>query len=381
MSGGRKTVAESDIRKTALHAAHVHAGAKMGAFAGYDMPLYYALGVLKEHEWVRASAGIFDVSHMGQVMLEGPGTAAFLEKITPSAFKTKQIGRAQYTVLTNDEGGIVDDLIITRLAEDRFFVVINAGCKEKDIAWIKSHLPAGITLDYLADRSLIAVQGPKAEAVMTDLFGVDLSDLPYMFIMPEVEVRGKIVHISRLGYTGEDGFEISVPEDAAQMVWEKLAGHKDVKPIGLAARDSLRLEMGYCLYGHDIDGGTSPLEADLGWVMDKTNTAFIGAPRILKEREQGVQRKRVGVRLTDPGVAREGADILNKDGQKIGTLTSGGPSPSCKASIGQGYVHPDFAVPGEKIFVEVRGRRLAAEVAAMPFFKPRTKSMKRQNAA
>lgn len=374
-------MAETDTRKTALHDSHLALGAKMGPFAGYDMPLYYGLGVLKEHEWVRESAGIFDVSHMGQVILDGEGVSGFLEKITPSAFRSKPIGRAQYTVLTNPEGGIVDDLIITRLAEDEFFIVINAGCKEKDIAWMKTHLPGDINLEYLEDRSLIAVQGPKAEAVMADLFDIDLSELPYMFIMPEVKILGETVHISRLGYTGEDGFEISVHNKAARKIWETLAGHKDVKPIGLAARDSLRLEMGYCLYGHDIDGGTSPLEADLGWVMSKDNTGFIGAKRTLNERENGVSRKRVGVKLTERGVAREGAEILNRDGQKIGSLTSGGPSPTLKASIGQGYVHPDFAKPGEQVFVVVRDRRLAAEISAMPFMKPRTKSMKKQNAA
>lgn len=373
-------MAETETRKTALHAAHVALGARTGPFAGYDMPLYYAPGVLKEHEWVRDAVGIFDVSHMGQVIMEGPGLAGFLEKLTPSGFRNKQMGRAQYTVLTNEEGGIVDDLIITRLEEDRFFIVINAGCKEKDIAWIKANLPAGIKLEYLQDRSLIAVQGPKAESVMTELFGVDLSNLPYMFILPDVAILGETVHISRLGYTGEDGFEISVNDTAARKIWDALAAHPDVKPIGLAARDSLRLEMGYCLYGHDIDGATSPLEADLGWVIDKNNTGFIGAARILKEREQGVSRKRVGVKLTDPGVAREGADIMSPDGEKIGALTSGGPSPTLKASIGQGYIHSDYAKTGEKILVDVRGRRLAAEVTAMPFLKPRTKSMKK-NAA
>lgn len=374
-------MAETQTRKTALHAAHVAMGAKTGPFAGYDMPLYYAPGVLKEHEWVRESAGIFDVSHMGQVMMEGPGVAEFLEKITPSGFRNKPMGRAQYTVLTNEEGGIVDDLIITRLEEERFFIVINAGCKEKDIAWIKAHMPAGIKLNYLEDRSLIAVQGPKAESVMTKLFGVGLSDLPYMSIMTEVKILGETVHTSRLGYTGEDGFEISVQETAARKIWDALAAHPDVKPIGLAARDSLRLEMGYCLYGHDIDGDTSPLEADLGWVMDKNNTDFIGAARTLKEREKGLARKRVGIKLIDPGVAREGTDIFSADGKKIGTLTSGGPSPTLKASIGQGYIDPGYTKPGEKIFLDVRGRRLAAEVATMPFVKPRTKSMKKQNAA
>ncbi|MCB1680843.1 MAG: glycine cleavage system aminomethyltransferase GcvT [Alphaproteobacteria bacterium] len=367
--------------KTALHEAHGALGAKMGPFAGYDMPLYYKEGVLKEHEWVRSSAGIFDVSHMGQLIMEGPGLAAFLEKLTPSSFQNKQFGRAQYTVLTNEEGGIVDDLIITRLDEEKFFIVVNAGCKEKDIAWIKNHMPASITLDYLQDRSLIALQGPKAEAVLNELFGVDTSDMPYMFIMPDVDILGEKVHISRLGYTGEDGFELSVPNDDALEVWNKLSGHQALKPVGLAARDSLRLEMGYCLYGHDIDGATSPVEADLGWVMGKNNTGFIGAKRVLEDKEKGPSRLRVGIRLIDPGVAREGSDIFNEKGEKIGSLTSGGPSPTLKASIGQGYIRSGLVKTGNKVLVEVRGKKLAAEIADMPFIKPRTKSMKKKDAA
>ena len=363
--------------KTALHDAHVAMNAKMGPFAGYDMPLYYDEGVLKEHEWVRKSAGIFDVSHMGQLTIEGLGVAGFLEKITPSAFQSKPNGRAQYTVLTNPEGGIVDDLIITRLEEDKFFIVVNAACKEKDIAWIKSHMPDNLTLEMLDDRSLIALQGQESEAVLEDVFGLSMNEVPYMFIVTDVEIEGKKCFISRLGYTGEDGFELSVPNEIAMDVWNKLAAHEAIKPIGLAARDSLRLEMGYCLYGHDIDGGTSPIEADLGWVMGKNNQGFIGAHRILEEKKKGVERKRVGIKLTDKGVAREGAEILNENKQKIGTLTSGGPSPSLKASIGQGYIVNDFAEPGTTVFVSVRGKELEAKVEQMPFLKPKTKSMKK----
>ena len=364
-------------QKTALHASHIALGAKMGEFAGYDMPLYYGEGIMKEHEWVRSSAGLFDVSHMGQVIIEGEGAAAFWERLTPSAFQSKKHGRAQYTVLTNENGGIIDDLIITRVSDDKFFAVINAGCKDKDIAWMKENLPEDLEFEYLKDRALIALQGPEAARALEDTLQCDVSELPYMHYMQTKSPCGKDIYISRVGYTGEDGFELSLPNEIVPRAWEGFLRHEAVKPIGLAARDSLRLEMGYCLYGHDIDEKTSPIEADLNWIMGKgDNTGFIGADRVLKDREEGTARKRVGVKLIDKGVAREGAEIRNKNDEKIGTLTSGGFSPSLQESIGQGYVESAYAQPGTKIFVNVRGRNIAAETASMPFIKARTKSMK-----
>lgn len=360
------------MKTTPLHATHVAFSAKMGEFAGYDMPLYYADGVLKEHEQVRASAGIFDVSHMGQIILEGAGVIEFLEKLTPSSFAATKPFTAKYTVLTNEEGGIVDDLIITKLSDTKFFTVINAGCKEKDIEWIKKHLPAGVTLTRLDDRALIALQGPKAEAVLKSTLGIDASGMGYMKFM-ETQHGGKELFVSRLGYTGEDGFELSVPEGYADYIWRKLADDPAVKPIGLAARDSLRLEMGYCLYGHDIDATTTPLEADLSWVMSKTNTSFIGAQKALAVPK----RKRIGVKLMDKGVAREGAEIRNAQDQKIGILTSGSFSPTLKESIGQGYVDASAATIGADVFVNVRGRNIPAKLAAMPFTPPKTKAVKK----
>jgi aminomethyltransferase len=368
------------MKKTALHESHVQLGAKMGEFAGYDMPLFYKAGVMKEHEWTRSHAGIFDVSHMGQVVIEGEGVVEFLEKITPSSFKDKAIGRAQYTVLTNEQGGIVDDLIITRLADNKFFIVINAGCKDKDIAWMKKHLPANVKLYYMENHALIAIQGRWAERIMHEVFDFAAADMPYMHLAQSQTKYGTPIFISRLGYTGEDGFEVSLPNDAALAIWEQLTEHAEVKPVGLAARDSLRLEMGYALYGHDIDDTTSPVEADLGWVMSKTNTGFIGAERVLKDKENGPVRKRIGVRLLDPGVAREGAEIRDEQDRKIGALTSGGFSPSLQQSIGQGYVEAALAKPGTKVFVNVRGRNLAAELCAMPFVQAKTKSMKKKAA-
>ncbi len=357
------------ILKTALFDAHIAAGAKTGPFAGYDMPLYYKEGVLKEHEWVRASAGLFDVSHMGQIYLEGPGVVPFLERITPSNFAKTGHYVAKYTVLTNEAGGIIDDLIITRVDDTKFFSVINAGCKEKDIAWMTDHLPADVKLTRLDDRALLALQGPKAEQALRETLGIDAGDLGYMRLLFVDDFI-----ISRLGYTGEDGFEISVPAMKAEDLWNRLLASPLVKPIGLAARDSLRLEMGYPLYGHDIDDKTTPREADLGWVMGKGNESFIGASGILGKTPA---RQRVGIKLIDKGIAREGAEIRNDKNEVIGTLTSGGHSPTLKASIGMGYVDVAYTAPGTRLFVTVRGNNIAAEVAALPFIPARTRSSKK----
>ena len=368
-------------RTTALHTLHCELGAKMGPFAGYDMPLYYGEGVIKEHEWVRSSCGLFDVSHMGQAMIKGPegsGAArAFIEKLTPSSFDKLGIDRTKYTVLTNPEGGIIDDLMVTKTSEDSFHLVINAGCKEKDLDWIKTHLPKDLELTYFADWALLALQGPKSETVIREALGIDLSDLPYMGLW----CKDYTMFISRLGYTGEDGFEISVKNEDADALARKLLSHAAVKPIGLAARDSLRLEMGYALYGHEINRETSPVEAALEWVMSKNAAGYFGELRIKKEWAGGAARRLVGLRILDPGVAREGADIRDAQDQKIGELTSGGHSPTLKASIALGYVPTALAAPGNKMFVHVRGKNLAAEVTALPFVPARTKSAKKKQAA
>ena len=363
------------MRQTPLHAAHVAANAKMAEFAGYDMPIQYPEGVMTEHNWCRDNAGIFDVSHMGQLIFEGSnndgGVAEFLEKMTPSTFSTLKNNVAKYTVLMNDEGGMVDDLIITRLADDKFFAVVNGACKEKDIEWFKKHLPDGVTLTHIEDRALIALQGPKAEKVLKEALDIDASDLNYMRYM---EFGGRC-WVSRLGYTGEDGFEISMPQEDAVTAWERLLAHPDVKAIGLAARDSLRLEMGYPLYGHDIDATTSPVEADSTWIMGKKdNKTFIGNDRVLKELENGASRKRVGIRITGKGVAREGTEIFDASGEnKIGVMTSGGFSPTLQAAIGMAYIETDKAKDGTKIIARVRGRDIEAEISEMPFVQAKTK--------
>lgn len=359
------------MKTTPLHASHLALKAKMAEFAGYDMPIQYEAGVLTEHNWTRENAGLFDVSHMGQIIVEGVDAAAMWEKLTPSAISKLGENVAKYTVLTNEQGGIVDDLIITRLCPDKFFAVINAGCKDKDIAWIQSNLPDGVTLTHLEDRALIALQGPKAEAVLRDVLHIDASNLGYMRIM-----FAQDYFISRLGYTGEDGFEISIPNKDAAAVWGKFLQHAEVKPVGLAARDSLRLEMGYPLYGHDITADTTPLEADLAWIMGKDRTGYIGFDKITEPK-----RRRLGIRLTGKGIAREGAEIFNKAGQKLGDLTSGGFSPTLNEAIGQGYVDTSLGKIGDEVLVRVRGRDIEGVITALPFVKPKTKAASKAKAA
>ena len=355
-------------KKTPLYQEHVSATAKMAPFAGYDMPIQYPLGVIKEHEWVRTNAGLFDVSHMGQAIVEGDSAAAFFSRITPSSFLKTPHGRAKYTVLTNDKGGIIDDLIITRMADNKFFVVYNAGRKDVDVVWFKKNLPAGVTFTELSDNALVALQGPKAEAALAkEITGVDLTNLGYMTIT-EAKWNGVDVLVSRLGYTGEDGFEISIPQHKAAAFWDALLANPDVEAIGLAARDSLRLEMGYPLYGHDLNEEITPVEASLSWIMTKGHSDYIGAAHVKPE----AARKRVGIKLLDAGIAREGAELFVGN-EKVGTLTSGGFSPSLKMAIGQGYIKSEFARDGQPIEVEVRGKRIAGQVQGLSFLTARTK--------
>jgi aminomethyltransferase len=360
-------------QKTPLFSEHVKLGAKMCPFAGYDMPIQYPFGVIKEHEWVRENAGIFDVSHMGQAFVKGAAAAAFFSRITPSSFAKTPHGRAKYTVLTNDNGGIIDDLIITRMDDDKFFVVFNAGRKDVDRAWMQKNLPPAVSFEELANNALIALQGPKAESALQKLLpSANLAAQAYMTIL-ESEWQSVPVLVSRLGYTGEDGFEISIPANYAAAFWNKLLENSDVKPIGLAARDSLRLEMGYSLYGHDLTEETNPIEASLSWVMTKGHQGYFGAGVLVPAFSIEPARKRVGIKLTGQGIAREGAEIFVGT-EKIGTLTSGGFSPSLKQAIGQGYITSNYANEGQAVEVEVRAKRIPAVVHALSFMPAKTKS-------
>jgi len=355
------------MKTTPLHAKHLALKAKMAEFAGYDMPIQYESGVLTEHNWTRERCGVFDVSHMGQVWVEGADAAALWETLTPSSISKLGAGVAKYSVLMNEQGGIIDDLIITRLSDTKFFAVINAGCKDKDIAWIQSNLLDGVTFTHLEDRALLALQGPLAEKVLREALDIDAANLGYMRYM-----EFGPCWISRLGYTGEDGFEVSMPADHAATAWDRLLQHPDVKPIGLAARDSLRLEMGYPLYGHDINADTTPLEADLGWIMGKDRSGYIGHDKI----KSPPSRRRVGIKLTGKGIAREGAEIYAKSGEKLGEITSGGFSPTLNEAIGQGYIDTRYANIGDEVLVRVRGRDIEGIITQLPFVKPKTKNIK-----
>jgi aminomethyltransferase len=368
------------MKITALNETHKSQKGKMVEFAGFEMPVQYGLGMLKEHEWVRSgNAGLFDVSHMGQFLITGKDVAVFLSKITPSNFGISKENQAKYTVLTNENGGIIDDLIITKFTDEEFFIVLNAACNEKDTAWIRKNLPDTLTFVELEGRSLIAIQGEKAEAELQKFIagGENLADLPYMNTRPYEFNNGEEVYIGRTGYTGEDGFEVSIKDSAAADFWTKLCESDAVEPIGLGARDSLRLEMGYPLYGHDLDDTTSPIEAGLGWTVSKSNTTFIGNERIVKEKTtKEVARKRFGVKLTDRGIARE-ETVIKKDGEEIGKLTSGGFSPNLKTSIGQAYFDPKKVAIGDKVFAVVRGKEIAAEVSSPTFVDAKTKAIKK----
>jgi aminomethyltransferase len=366
------------MKITALNQTHRNQGAKMVEFAGYDMPVQYSDGMLKEHEWTRSgNVGIFDVSHMGQFFIEGADVVKFLSHITPTDFSLSTPNLAKYTVLTNPEGGIIDDLIITKLTDTKFFIVLNAGCKEKDSAWIRKNLPTGISFTELGDRSLIAIQGGKSEEVLNKFLSEgNLAELPYMNIGFYKLKSGEEIFISRTGYTGEDGFEVSIENSIAEKFWLDLSSQSEVKPIGLGARDSLRLEMGYPLYGHDLDDSTSPIEAALGWVVSKSNLSFIGSDRVLKEKAEGAKRKRIGVKLLDRGIAREGSEV-RKDGKKIGILSSGGFSPNLKVSIGQGYFDTTLAKVGDSVAVVVRDREIPAVLTSPVFVEAKTKSIKK----
>lgn len=363
---------DPELKETPLTALHRALGARMAPFAGYAMPINFALGVMKEHLHTRAKAGLFDVSHMGQAALEGPGAAAVLETLVPGDVQGLKPGHMRYTQLTNEAGGILDDLMVTRdpdAARERFILVVNAARKEADLTRVEAALPAGVTLTRWDDRALIALQGPEASAVLAGLGGRALSTQSFMRLAA-ADLDGVPALVSRSGYTGEDGFEISVPAAAAEGLARRLLDHPAVEAAGLGARDSLRLEAGLPLYGHDIDETTSPVEAALGWSVSKRRRAeggFPGAARILAELADGPSRRRVGIALSGRRPAREGAAILAPDGERLGTVTSGGFSPSLGAPIAMGYVPRAWAEEGRALMLDVRGRKLDGAVAALPF--------------
>ena len=363
-----------NLRRTSLHPLHVELGARMVPFAGYSMPVQYE-GILAEHRWTREHAGLFDVSHMGQRFLIGPDhatTAAALGAVTPGAFGSLELGRMRYTLLLNDQGGVIDDLMVTRSISDNddgaLGLVFNAGRKEIDDDFFCARMPDGVTLHTANDRALLALQGPEAAKAMAR-HCPKAEQLVFMSAAT-AEFDGIDCAVSRSGYTGEDGFEISVASRDAEAVARALLAQPEVKPIGLGARDSLRLEAGLPLYGHDLDETTSPVEADLTFAIPKprrTSGGFLGAQRILRELAQGPSRKRVGLRPSGRAPVREGAEILAPDGTKIGIVTSGGFGPTVNAPIAMGYVATKFSAPGTEVLTSGRRANEPAVIAAMPF--------------
>lgn len=359
------------MKNTALTSTHIALNAKMVPFAGYNMPVSYE-GVNAEHETVRKSVGVFDVSHMGEFLVTGEKALELIQKISSNDAAKLTDGKAQYSCMPNSDGGIVDDLIIYRFNEEKYLLVVNASNIEKDWNWICHHNTMDATLRDLSDEySLLAIQGPKAAEAMQSLTDVDLSTIKfYTFeVAPFAGVENVI--ISATGYTGSGGFEIYVKNEDVQQVWDRVfeAG-KDfgIKPIGLAARDTLRLEMGFCLYGNDIDDTTSPIEAGLGWITKFTKD-FINSEALKKQKEEGVSRKLIGFELDERGIPRQGYDIVDDNGKVIGVVTSGTMSPSLDKGIGMGYVPKELATPGSKIKIQIRKKALPATVVKMPFYK------------
>jgi aminomethyltransferase len=366
----------TQLKETPLHALHVELGAKMVPFAGYDMPVQYPLGVLKEHQQTRAKAGLFDVSHMGQVVVKGAtyaDAATGLETLIPIDILDLGEDRQRYGFFTNDDGGIEDDLMLANRG-DHVFVVVNAACKETDIARMKAALEPDLSVTEITDRALLALQGPSAEAVLAS-FDKRAADMNFMDVAT-LNLNGAEAWVSRSGYTGEDGYEISVPADAAEALAKALLAHPDVEAIGLGARDSLRLEGGLCLYGHDIDATTTPIEGALTWAISKVRRAggaraggFPGASQIMAQMENGATRKRVGLLPEGRAPMREGVPLFASEDatDSIGAITSGGFGPTVGGPVAMGYVTKEHAAIGTKVFGELRGKRQPLMLTKMPF--------------
>ncbi|MGG5487129.1 glycine cleavage system aminomethyltransferase GcvT [Gaetbulibacter sp. PBL-D1] len=359
------------MKDTALTATHQALGAKMVPFAGYNMPVQYE-GVNIEHETVRNGVGVFDVSHMGEFLIEGPHALELIQKTCSNDASKLTVGKAQYSCMPNDDGGIVDDLIIYRIKEDTYLLVVNASNIEKDWNWLQSKNDVGAELrDLSEDYSLLAIQGPKAVEAMQSLSSHDLSDIKfYNFVVGDFAGIEHVI-ISATGYTGSGGFEIYCKNSEVKQIWDKVfeaGADYGIKPIGLAARDTLRLEMGYCLYGNDIDDTTSPIEAGLGWIT-KFSKTFTNSEALEDQKRRGAERKLVAFELDERGIPRQGYDIVDSQGKAIGNVTSGTMSPSLNKGIGLGYVPTVFADAGSKINIQIRKNAVPATVVKLPFYK------------
>ena len=359
------------MKNTALSHIHEALGAKMVPFAGYNMPVQYE-GVTAEHLSVRENVGVFDVSHMGEFIIRGEGAFELVQKVTTNDVSKLVDGKVQYTCLPNGKGGIVDDLLVYRMDEQTYFLVVNASNIAKDWDWISKHNTAGVEMVNISEvTSLLAVQGPEAAEALQSLTEMNISDMKYYTFQKGVFAGKENVLISTTGYTGAGGFEIYFKNEDAEEIWKAIfeAGKdSNITPVGLAARDTLRLEMGFCLYGNDIDDTTSPLEAGLGWITKFTND-FVDSTFLQKQKEAGITKRLVGFELIDRGVPRQGYDVVNQEGEKIGNVTSGTMAPSLKKAIGLAYVPKDMTTPGTEIYIAVRKKQLKAKVVSLPFYK------------
>ena len=362
---------------TPLHALHLELGARMVPFAGYDMPVQYPLGVMKEHQHTREQAGLFDVSHMGQILLTGAGAAKALETLVPVDIIDLPVGMQRYTMFTNEQGGILDDLMVANLGNDQLFLVVNAACKDQDLAHLRKHLGKYCDIQPLfEERALLALQGPAAVTVLQGL-APEVASMTFMQFAP-VTLLGTECYVSRSGYTGEDGFEISVPAQHAEALARHLLADPQVQAIGLGARDSLRLEAGLCLYGHDMNDSTTPVEASLLWAISKNRRAegsraggFPGADIIFAQQQNGVARKRVGLLPQERTPVREGAEIVDAEGTVIGNVCSGGFGPTLGAPLAMGYLDTAFTALDSEVWAIVRGKPVPLKVSKLPFVPQR----------
>jgi aminomethyltransferase len=359
------------LKRTALSHIHEALGAKMVEFAGYLMPVQYT-GVKDEHLAVRAGVGVFDVSHMGEFMIEGPGALDLIQRVTSNDASKLFDGKVQYSCFPNATGGIVDDLLVYRMAEDKYMLVVNASNMDKDWNWIDQHNSNDVSMSNVSDdMSLLAVQGPKAAEALQSLTEMNLGEMSYYTFEVGTFAGVNNVIVSATGYTGAGGFEIYVANEDAEQVWNAVfeAGASvDIRPIGLAARDTLRLEMGFCLYGNDIDDTTSPIEAGLGWIT-KFTKEFVNSQALLAQKENGIKRRLVGFELTERGIARHGYQIVDADGAEIGYVTSGTMSPSLNKAIGLGYVTNEYKSADSQIYISIRNKSIPAKVVKLPFYK------------
>lgn len=359
------------MKNTALTDVHVSLGAKMVPFAGYNMPVQYS-GINDEHETVRTAVGVFDVSHMGEFILKGPKAADLIQRVSSNDVSKLYDGKVQYAYLPNEEGGIIDDFLTYKIDDETYLLVVNASNVEKDWNWISKFNTEGVEMIDISEKtSLLAVQGPKAAEALQSLTDIELASMEYYSFQKGVFAGVDNVLVSATGYTGAGGFEIYVANEDVKKVWDAVfeAGATfGIKPIGLGARDTLRLEMGFCLYGNDIDDTTSPFEAGLGWVTKFTKD-FVNSDNLKAEKEAGVANKLVGFEMIDRGIPRHGYEIADADGNIIGRVTSGTQSPTLKKSIGLGYINKDFSKEGTEIFILIRNQQLKAVIQKPPFVK------------